>query len=221
MAGATIARIEDFLWQRFHANKTKAGEVYRFVGKRTFRNQKIMRIKASESVVLVVDLQHRLLPAIHGGEDVLSEATWLVDVAKILHVPVLVTEHCPGRIGLTDPFLRSRISAECIVEKTHFSALAEDTLMQMPGASRRQWIVAGTEAHVCVQQTALDLLSAGREVFVVEEAVGSRRPRDKELALGRMQQNGAEIVSREMVAFEWLDSADNPVFRDVLRQFIR
>lgn len=180
-----------------------------------------MRIKASESVVLVVDLQHRLLPAIHDGEAVLSEVAWLVDVAQRLDVPVLATEHCTGRIGLTDPVLRSRLPAECIVEKTHFSALSEDTLLQSPGAGRRQWIIAGTEAHVCVQQTVLDLLSRGREVFVVEEAVGSRRPRDKELALGRMQQNGAEIVSREMVAFEWLDSADNPVFRDVLRQFIR
>lgn len=180
-----------------------------------------MQIKVSESVVLVVDLQHRLLPAINSGDAILSEATWLVDVAQTIHVPVLVTEHCPGRIGVTEQALRSRLPADCIVEKTHFSALAEGTLLQSPGTNRRQWIVVGTEAHVCVQQTVLDLLSIGREVFVVEEAVGSRRPRDKELALGRMQQNGAEIVSREMVAFEWLESADNPMFRDVLHRFIR
>ena len=180
-----------------------------------------MRIKASESVVLIVDLQNRLLPAIHEGNTVLSEATWLVDVAQTIGVPVLATEHCPGRIGLTDQELRSRLPANCIVEKTHFSAVAEGTLLQAAGANRPQWIVIGTEAHVCVQQTVLDLLAMERQVFVVEEAVGSRRPRDKALALGRMQQNGAEIVSREMVAFEWLESADNPMFRDVLRRFIR
>ncbi|WP_420477017.1 isochorismatase family protein [Noviherbaspirillum sp. ST9] len=180
-----------------------------------------MRIKVSESVVLVVDLQHRLLPVIHGGDAVLSEATWLVDVAQTVHVPVLVTEHCPARIGMTDQALRSRIPADCIVEKTHFSAVADDTLLQFPGADRQQWIVVGTEAHVCVLQTVLDLLSIGRNVFVLEEAVGSRRARDKALALGRMQQHGAEIVSREMVAFEWLESADNPRFRDVLHRFIR
>lgn len=180
-----------------------------------------MRIKVSESVVLAVDLQHRLLPAIDEGNAVLSEATWLVDVAQMIGVPVLATEHCPGRIGLTDQDLRSRLPADCIVEKTHFSAVTEGALLQAPGADRRQWIVVGTEAHVCVQQTVLDLLSLGRKVFVVAEAVGSRRPRDKELALSRMQQNGAAIVSREMVAFEWLESADNPLFRDVLRQFIR
>lgn len=180
-----------------------------------------MRIKAAESLLLVVDLQGRLLPAINGGEDVLSQATWLVDVAQLIGVPVLATEHCPQRIGLTDAALRSRLPAECIVEKTHFSAVPEGALLEAAGAGRRQWIVVGAEAHVCVQQTVLDLLAIGRSVFVVDEAVGSRRPRDKELALSRMQQNGAEIVSREMVAFEWLENAENPMFRDVLRRFIR
>jgi len=180
-----------------------------------------MRIQASESILLVVDLQARLLPAIHEGDAVLTHATWLVDVAQTLGVPVLATEHCPQRIGLTDAELRSRLAPACIVEKTHFSAVAEGVLLQAEAAERPQWIVVGTEAHVCVQQTVLDLLAAGRKVFVVDEAVGSRRPRDKELTLGRMQQNGAEIVSREMVAFEWLEHADAPMFREVLRRFIR
>lgn len=180
-----------------------------------------MRIKASESVLLIVDLQGRLLPAIDDGEAVLSQANWLVDVAQALGVPVLASEHCPARIGLTDQALRSKLPPDSIIEKTHFSAVTEGVLLQAAAASRQQWIIAGTEAHVCVQQTVLDLLALGRSVFVVDEAVGSRRPRDKELALKRMQQNGAEIVSREMVAFEWLESADNPMFREVLRRFIR
>ncbi|GAB3542895.1 hydrolase [Noviherbaspirillum agri] len=180
-----------------------------------------MRMKASESVLLIVDLQGRLLPAIDGGDAVLSQAGWLVDVAQTLGVPVLANEHCPERIGLTAPELRAKLQPECIVEKTHFSAVTEGALLQAAAASRPQWIVAGTEAHVCVQQTVLDLLAAGRSVFVVDEAVGSRRARDKELALRRMQQNGAEIVSREMVAFEWLESADAPLFREVHRRFIR
>lgn len=180
-----------------------------------------MRIKASESVLLIVDLQGRLLPAIDDGEAVLSQAAWLVDVAQTIGVPVLATEHCPQRIGLTDQELRSKLPPDCIVEKTHFSAVTEGALLQTAAGSRQQWIVAGTEAHVCVLQTVLDLLATGRSVFVVDEAVGSRRPRDKELALRRMQQNGAEIVSREMVGFEWLESADAPMFREVHRRFIR
>lgn len=180
-----------------------------------------MRIKVSDSLLLIVDLQSRLLPAIDEGVSVLSHASWLVDLAQTIGVPVLATEHCPQRIGLTDSALRARLPAECIVDKSHFSAVTEGALLRAASADRTQWIVAGTEAHVCVQQTVLDLLAIGRSVFVVDEAVGSRRARDKELALMRMQQNGAEIVSREMVAFEWLESAENPVFRDVHRRFIR
>ena len=82
-------------------------------------------------------------------------------------------------------------------------------------------MVCGTESHVCVQQTVLDLLAAGRDVAVVEEAIGSRQARDKALALERMRQHGANIVSREMVAFEWLSKAGTPAFRSLLKDFIR
>ncbi|MCT6880985.1 MAG: isochorismatase family protein, partial [Snodgrassella alvi] len=77
------------------------------------------------------------------------------------------------------------------------------------------------EAHICVLQTALDLRSQGYEVFVVADAVGSRRQRDLELGLSRMQSNGCNIVSREMIAFEWLGSANNPQFREIHKKFIR
>lgn len=180
-----------------------------------------MRIQAQRSLLLVVDIQSALLPAIDGGESVLAHTAWLLDVAQALGVPALATEHCPGRIGVTDERLRQRFSPEAIVDKEHFSAVSEGALLQAPNAERKQWIVAGMETHVCVLQTVLDLLAAGREVFVVDEAVGSRRPRDKELALQRMQQNGATIVSREMVAFEWLERANTPQFRDILKRFIR
>lgn len=180
-----------------------------------------MRISPSASVLLAVDLQARLLPAIHEHESVLANAAWCVDVAQAIGVPVLATEHCPQRIGLTDTALRARFPADCIVAKTHFSAVTEGSLLRAPNADRQQWVLIGTEAHVCVQQTVLDLLAAGRQVFVVDEAVGSRRPRDKALALARMRQNGAEIVSREMVAFEWLEKAETALFSDILKRFIR
>ncbi|MBL8405779.1 MAG: isochorismatase family protein [Dechloromonas sp.] len=180
-----------------------------------------VKITPSRSVLLVVDIQGALLPAIDGGDDVLANTLWLMDIAALLGVPALATEHCPQRIGLSEPRLRSRLAEDRIVEKTWFSAVAEGNLLQAPSAERQQWIVTGMESHVCVQQTVLDLLAAKREVFVVDEAVGSRRPRDKELALLRMRQNGAEIVSREMVAFEWLENADSPAFREILKGFIR
>ena len=86
---------------------------------------------------------------------------------------------------------------------------------------RRQVIVCGTEAHVCVQQTALDLRWAGKEVFIVAEASGSREPANRDLAFARMRSHGIEIVSREMVAFEWLQRGGTELFREVNRDFIR
>ncbi len=180
-----------------------------------------MRIQAQDSVLLVVDLQSRLLPAIHEGESVLANAIWLVDVAQTLKIPVLATEQYPQGLGLTEANLRARLPKSALIEKIYFSAIPEGKLLKHADAQHQQWIVVGTEAHVCVQQTVLDLLAQGLAVFVVEEAVGSRKPRDKALALERMRQHGAEIVSREMVAFECLGQANTPEFRAVLQRFLR
>jgi nicotinamidase-related amidase len=180
-----------------------------------------MRIKACESVLLVVDIQERLLPAIDGGEAVLANAGWLADAATLIGVPTIVSEQYPRGIGPTEADLRRRLAGAAIVEKIHFSAVSEGRLFAAPGGDRRQWVVAGTEAHVCVLQTVLDLLAAGREVYIVDDATGSRRARDKALALERMRQEGARIVSREMVVFEWLERADTARFREALARFLR
>lgn len=180
-----------------------------------------MLLQADRSVLLLVDLQERLFPAIHEGERVLDHALWLTCVAQRLGVPVLCSEQYPQGLGPTLPVLRTLLPDAAVVEKIHFSAFAEGVLDRAPGGGRPQIVVAGTETHVCVLQTVLDLCSAGRTVFVVEEAVGSRRLRDKSLALERMRQHGAEIVSREMVAFEWLARAGTDLFRQVSREFIR
>ncbi len=180
-----------------------------------------MRIKAPESLLLIIDLQSRLLPSIHQGNVVIENAAWLLDVAQTIGVPVLATEQYPKGLGQTEPGLRSRLQENQILEKIHFSAVTESGLLNTPWSSRPQWVLAGTETHVCVQQTALDLLAKGYQVFIVEEAVGSRKPRDKELALQRMRQAGAQIVSCEMIAFEWLEKAGTPLFRTVLQRFIR
>ncbi|MGB4674522.1 MAG: isochorismatase family protein [Azovibrio sp.] len=176
---------------------------------------------AKQSVLLLVDLQERLLPAIHDGRSVVAHVSWLMGVAQALGVPVLASEQYPQGLGATLSTLRSQLKTGAVVEKEHFSAVSGGLLWKAPGGERHQWIVTGTETHVCVQQTVLDLLAAGRRVFVVEEGVGSRQERDKQLALERMRSHGADIVSREMVAFEWLERANTDVFRTVLKTFIR
>jgi nicotinamidase-related amidase len=181
----------------------------------------LMLMRADRSVLLLVDLQERLQPAIHDAPLVLEASIWLTRVAQRLEIPVICTEQYPKGLGLTMSPLRDLLPDECIVEKICFSAVPEEVLFQAPGGDRAQFIVAGTEAHVCVQQTVLDLLAAGRRVFVVEEAVGSRRSGDKALALERMRGHGADIVSREMVVFEWLRQAGSDLFREISRDFIR
>ena len=180
-----------------------------------------MKLDAHRSVLLIIDLQERLLPAIDQGVSVIEHAAWLIGVARQLQVPVLLTEQYPQGLGGTSPAIAQLIHPEERIEKIHFSAVAEGNLLNHPSAQRKQWVVCGTESHVCVQQTVLDLLAAGREVAVVEEAVGSRQARDKALALERMRRHGADIVSREMVAFEWLGKAGTPAFRSILKDFIR
>ncbi len=180
-----------------------------------------MLMRAKDSTLLVIDLQERLLPAIDGGAAVIEQAAWLVQVAQHLQVPVIATEQYPKGLGATEAGLRALLPHAGLREKIHFSATAGVGLSDLPGGERRQFIVCGTETHVCVLQTVLGLLAAGREVFVVDEAVGSRRPRDKALGLARMERAGAVIVSREMVAFEWLEQAGNDLFRQISREFIR
>src|SRR5690606_14255325 len=103
----------------------------------------------------------------------------------------------------------------------HFSATAGAGLFDLPGGERGQLIVCGTETHVCVLQTVLGLLAAGRQVCVVDDAVASRRPRDKALGLARLEPAGAVDGSADMGGFEWLEQAGTELFREVSRAFIR
>ena len=180
-----------------------------------------MLIRADHSMLLLIDLQERLAPAIRDIDAVLRHNLWLVAVAQRLAVPAAATVQYPAGLGPMVPTLTARIQAEDIVEKIHFSAVADGCLEALAGFSRRQVVLTGTEAHVCVLQTALDLLAIGKEVFVVAEAVGSRRPEDRELALERLRQEGCRIVSREMVAFEWLHKAGSDIFREISREYLR
>ena len=180
-----------------------------------------MLIKADHSMLLLIDLQERLAPAIQDIDIVLRHNLWLLEIAQRLEIPVGATVQYPAGLGPTVSELGARLNPESIVEKIHFSAVADGCLEQLPGFARRQVVLTGTEAHVCVLQTALGLRGLGKEVFVVAEAVGSRRAEDKELALARLRQEGCRIVSREMVAFEWLQKAGTDMFRQISREFLR
>lgn len=180
-----------------------------------------MLIRPADSLLLLIDLQERLAPAIRDIDVVLRHNLWLVEVAQRLAVPVAATVQYPVGLGPMVSALTERIPAQQVVEKIHFSAVADGCLEALPDFSCRQVVLTGTEAHVCVLQTALGLLALGKQVFVVAEAVGSRRAEDKALALARLRQEGCRIVSREMVAFEWLHKAGTDTFRQISREFLR
>jgi nicotinamidase-related amidase len=180
-----------------------------------------MLIDARDSALLVVDVQGKLVPAIAGWQNLLDQVVWMIRVARKLDIPVLACEQYPQGLGPTHPVVAAELPDGCIASKLHFSAVAGacHRLDQVGGPT--QYVVCGMETHVCVLQTVMELLGSGRQVFVVEEAVGSRRESDKSLALARMREAGASIVSREMVAFEWLRRADSDVFREVSKAFLR
>jgi nicotinamidase-related amidase len=181
-----------------------------------------MLMQRDRSALLVVDVQARLMPAIHDHDEVTSAVAWLVDLARELDVPVRASEQYPRGLGATVATLRERLHDDEILEKLHFSCAAcPDSAAALRDLGRQQFVLCGVEAHVCVLQTALGLSDAGHEVFVVADAVGSRHPQDKALALARMNAAGVTTVGREMVAFEWLGRAGTDEFRRVSRQFLR
>lgn len=176
---------------------------------------------AASARLVVVDVQEKLVPAIHDGARVVDNCAWLVRLAQRLGVPVALTEQYPQGLGPTVEPLRALVPPSAIGPKVAFSCATGVCLDGLPGSDRSQVVLCGTEAHVCVLQSALGLVAAGREVFVVADAVGSRDPENRQLALERMRAAGAAVVSREMVAFEWLAEAGTERFRAISREFLR
>ncbi len=174
-----------------------------------------MHLAASASSLLLVDLQLRLMPAIAGGDAVVANAGRLAEAARILDVPIVATEQNPAGLGGTVAALARLPSA--IAVKTHFDATREDGFDDLLPAERPTIVVAGCEAHVCVLQTVLGLLSRGRSVALVRDAVGSREPGNRDAALDRAKAHGAELVTTEMVVFEWLGTSEHPRFAEALR----
>lgn len=181
-----------------------------------------MLIHADTSCLLVVDLQEKLMPALHKGKRLIRNSRWLIEIAHHLSVPVLVSEQYPKGLGHTVKALQPLLEQDQVLEKIHFSCVAESECRNRLNAGQyNQVVIIGAESHVCVMQTAIQLKQQAREVFVVEDCVSSRNPTDKTLALARMRQCGIHIVSREMVAFEWLRRADSDKFRYINRHYLR
>lgn len=177
------------------------------------------RLEPDRSMLLVIDLQEKLLPMIHGRAGVLRAAGQLIDAARIFEIPVLVTEQYPKGIGATDAALRdalSRVRAQ-IFEKSAFSVCGDGPArIALRTLDRCQIVVTGIESHVCVQQTVLDLRAMDYDVFVCADAIGSRGTLDHAVAVQRMRQEGACITTVESVMFEWCQECGTQRFKEML-----
>lgn len=171
-------------------------------------------MRAERSLLLLIDFQARLLPQIDGAAACEANARRLLAAADLLAVPVLVTEQNPEGLGHTAAGLG--VAGRTSVAKHTFGSCAAPAFMKAIG-THPDIVVTGCEAHVCVLQTVLGLLDLGRKVFLVRDAVGARRTESKETALARMARHGADIVTTEMVVFEWLRTSEHPNFRAVLQ----
>lgn len=165
---------------------------------------------AGDTALVVIDIQERLAAVMPARDAVVRNTGILVQAAARLGVPVVVTEQYPKGLGATVSELAAGLPTTAVrIEKTSFSACGSLPL------TARQVVIAGMEAHVCVLQTALELAAAGREVFVVADAVCSRAGANSANALARMQTAGVIITNTESVVFEWLRDANNQHFRDL------
>ncbi|MDH3714582.1 MAG: isochorismatase family protein [Gammaproteobacteria bacterium] len=171
---------------------------------------------ARTSLLLLVDIQERLAPVLPDIDWITANSVTLLTAAERLAVPVLATEHCADKIGPTITAVRERIADGLVVHKTYFSAHAEPEIAaRLASLHRPQVIVVGIEAHVCVLQTTLDLQGSGYTCHLVEDATGSRSAPDKQAAVSRMRDQGVQIVTTEMVLFEWLQRGDSAAFKDL------
>jgi hypothetical protein len=173
----------------------------------------LKRLKAESSVLVVIDVQDKLLVKLPTAATLVRNAAFLLDVAALLGIPARATEQYPKGLGPTTPELARRLPSP-LPAKTAFSCCGAGTFLEELEMLRRPNVVlAGMETHVCVAQTALDLLHAGLHVFLAVDALGSRFAIDHDTALRRLEQAGAVLTTAEAVGFEWVADAAHAQFK--------
>ena len=174
-------------------------------------------LDANDAVVVVVDLQEAFREPIFEFDKIVARTAVVVQAAKLLNVPVLVTEQYPQKLGATVPEIKSALpDGVAIVEKTAFSCCGANVFMeQLDRLRRKQVLLCGIETHVCMSQTAHDLLARGRQVHVLEDCTSSRTPANREIGLAKMRRSGALPSSSEMALFELMVDSKHEHFRAI------
>ena len=176
-----------------------------------------MKLDRGRAALAVIDVQEAFRPAVLEFDRVIANVAVLVQGARVLGVPVLVTEQYPKGLGETVPEVAEHLDGIERLQKMSFSAVAANGFPAALENERDQVLLCGIEAHVCVNQTAEDLLAAGREVHVVRDAVSSRTAENRELGVHKMEHSGATLTSVETALFELLREAGTPEFKEIQR----
>lgn len=184
----------------------------------TRKEVKMLNIEAS--VLVVIDIQDRLVLASKYGVDVANAMSKAARAASVLGIPTVVTEQYPKGLGHTVPQLQESLDENTfITEKAAFSAMLEpefaNKIKELKAAGRKQIVIGGIETHICVLQTAHDLMKEGFEVYVLKDACASRNKAEYKTGLELLKQYGAKITCLEITLFEWLKTSKNPKFKEV------
>ncbi len=174
-------------------------------------------IRAQDSALVVIDMQERLVPAMIAPARTIRNTRLLLQAAAKTGVPALLTEQYPQGLGHTIPEIMKAAGSAQVLPKMHFSCMEDAGFAAaFKALDRRQAILTGMEAHICVVQTAASLVEEGYEVFVVSDATASRTMESETACLARLSASGVSIVTTEMVIFEWLGQAGTKAFKEML-----
>lgn len=181
-----------------------------------------MLLQKEKSCLLLIDVQEKLTPHVLHSEHMIARCQWLMRLASELDVPFLVSEQYPSGLGQTIEPLRKFMTSKTSIDKVHFSCFRDQSFLKhWQAINQKQVVIVGIETHVCVLQTAIDMKSAGFDVFVVVDAVSSRHEFDHRYALQRMEHLGIQLVTSEMVFFEWVEQAGTAIFKALSQAFLK
>jgi nicotinamidase-related amidase len=177
-----------------------------------------MKLVAGRTVLVIIDIQGKLWNVMHDKAALLENVQKLAKAMRVLSVPIILTEQNPQGLGPTVPELIQYMPEVKALPKFCFNCYQDSGFEQeLTRLNRKQVLLCGIESHICVYQTALELISRGYEVQVVADGVASRVQTNKEIALARMQSESVKLTATEMAIFELLGSADSPLFKEILR----
>jgi nicotinamidase-related amidase len=179
-----------------------------------------MLLNKDDSLLLLIDVQEKLTPAVLKCDELITRCEWLLKLAKKVNVPILVSEQYPQGLGSTLKQFHPYFNQQECIDKVCFSCMGEPKYKEhLQRLQKKQLILIGIETHVCVLQTALEMKNEDYDVFVVADAVSCRGKQNMKYGLKRMREEGVRLVTSEMVFFEWLRQAGSPEFKALSKEF--